>query len=818
MSLDELTGQRDQKATLREKILRHVAYSLAKPWRDLSTQDLFQAISLAAREYLTDGMMATEARYQRADAKRLYYLSMEFLMGRSLGNNLHNLGLFETCQQALLDLGVDLEEVRAVEPDAALGNGGLGRLAACFLDSLATLGMPGYGYGLNYEFGLFRQRITNGYQQERPDHWLQNGTPWQIERPEEACLVPIYGSIEHGTDLHGDYNPMWLGWKVLIGLPYDMPIVGHGGKTVNVLRLYAARASDEFDMEIFNDGDYLKAVEDKILSETISKVLYPSDAATAGRELRLLQEYFLVACAVRDIVRRYLQQHTDFNGFADKVAIQLNDTHPALTVAELMRLLVDEHSLPWEHAWDLTQATLGYTNHTLLSEALEKWPVSLIERVLPRHLQIIYEINHRFLQQVARVWPDDVARCQRMSIIEEGATKQVRMAHLAMVGSHSINGVAQLHSELVKSSLAPDFYQLWPERFNNKTNGVTQRRWLLKANPSLAKLISETISDRWITELSSLKALEPYATDPGFQNKFRAAKRTNKIQLAKVVLTAVRVPIDPDSLFIIQAKRLHEYKRQLLNALHVIHQYLSIVEDGQDLPVPHTYIFAGKAAPGYWAAKQVVKLVNNLGQTINRDARVRDQLKVIFLPDYRVSLAEKLIPAANLSEQISTAGKEASGTGNMKFALNGALTIGTLDGANIEILEEVGEENIFIFGKTAQELTTLRNSGYQPWEWHHRSPDLQRVLAAVQSDRFCQQEPGLFQWIYDSLLHQGDEYFLLADFDAYTAAHAEAGRQFRDSATWDRKAILNIARMGKFSSDRTIREYAEDIWHLTAVG
>ncbi len=704
MSLSSSKRELNRMAMLQDAIQHHLSYSLAKQWQQATQRDIFQAVSLAVREWIIDSMLATEERYQRADAKRLYYLSMEFLMGRSLGNNLYNLGLFDLCRNALLNMGVDLEEIRETEPDAALGNGGLGRLAACFLDSLATLDMPGYGYGLNYEFGLFRQKIDNGYQKELPDQWLRNGTPWQIERPEATCIVPVYGYIEHGTDLEGNYNPMWLGWKVLIGVPYDMPVVSYGGTTVNVLRLYAARSSDEFDMEIFNTGDYLKAVEEKMTSETISKVLYPSDAVDAGRELRLLQEYFLVACAVRDIVRCYQQQHGEFEHFADKVAIQLNDTHPALTVAELMRILVDEQSLSWERAWDMTQATLGYTNHTLLPEALEKWPVPLFERVLPRYLQVIYEINHRFLQRVAQVWPDDAGRLQRMSIIEEGPTKYVRMAHLAIVGSHSVNGVAQLHSELVKSTLVPDFYQLWPERFNNKTNGVTPRRWLLKANPLLATLISKTIGDDWITDLIALKALEPYADVRSFQDEFRQVKRANKARLAKVIFDTVRVQVDPTSLFDIQAKRIHEYKRQLLNALHIIDQYLRIVEDGRDLAVPHTYIFAGKAAPGYWAAKQIIKLVNNIGQVINHDPRVRDQLKVVFLPDYRVSLAEKLIPAADLSEQISTAGKEASGTSNMKFALNGSLTIGTLDGANIEIKEEVGEENIFIFGKTAEEI------------------------------------------------------------------------------------------------------------------
>jgi len=801
-------------SALQDAILQHVRYSLGKGWQNLSGRDLFMATALAARDRLIDGMLETEERYQKEDAKRLYYLSIEFLMGRSLENNLCNLGILERCQEALRQIGVDWTEVEESESDAALGNGGLGRLAACFLDSLATLDLPGYGYGINYEYGLFKQEIDDGYQKEKPDNWLTEGTPWQIERVDEACVVPVYGRIEHELDRHGHYNPMWMDWKVLIGVPHDMPIVGYGCRTVNFLRLYSARASREFDMHIFNAGDYLRAVEQKMASETISKVLYPSDAVEAGLELRLVQEYFLVACAIRDIVRRYLKNHAGFAEFSSKVAIQLNDTHPTLAVAELMRMLIDENDLSWEQAWEITQATLGYTNHTLLPEALERWSVALFEYVLPRHLQIIYEINRRFLEQVAAVWPEDHERLRRMSIIEERADKQVRMAHLAIIGSHAVNGVAALHSELIKTALVPDFYQLWPEKFTNKTNGVTQRRWLLKANPLLAHVLTRSIGDGWITDLEQLRRLETYAEDAEFQQEFMQIKRANKERLARVIRETTRVRVDPDSLFDIQAKRIHEYKRQLLKVMHIMHEYLCLIEDHIPPSVPRTYIFAGKAAPGYWAAKQIIKLISSVGGVVNNDPRVQGQIKVVFIPDYRVSLAEKIIPAADLSEQISTAGTEASGTGNMKFAMNGALTIGTLDGANIEIMEEVGQENIFIFGLTAEEIQEMRHRGsYLPRDHYHRSPALKRVMEAFVSPLFCPQEPGLFNWIHRALL-DCDEYFHLADLPSYIAAQEKAGAEFKSLAVWARKAILNVARIGKFSSDRTISEYARDIWKI----
>lgn len=819
MRLEETQILEDSVSALHNSVCQHVKYSLGKECHNLSGHDLFLAMALAVRDRLVDRMLETEERYQKADVKRLYYLSMEFLMGRSLGNNLSNLGILDRCQEALCKIEVELEEAEESEGDAALGNGGLGRLAACFLDSLATLDMPGYGYGINYEYGVFKQEIDDGYQKEKPDNWLAHGTPWEIARPDEACLVPVYGRIEHALDRSGQYNPMWMDWKVLIGVPHDMPIVGYGGRTVNFLRLYSAESSHEFDMQIFNEGDYLRAVEQKIASETISKVLYPSDSIEAGQELRLVQEYFLVACAIRDIVSRYLKSHDTFDKFPSKVAIQLNDTHPALAVAELMRMLIDENNLPWDTAWEITQATLGYTNHTLLPEALEKWTVSLFEYVLPRHLQIIYEINSRFLAHVASVWPGDNERLRRMSIIEEGEQKQVRIAHLAIVGSHSVNGVAALHSELVKTKLVPDFHQLWPDKFNNKTNGVTQRRWLLKANPLLAHFINKTIGDGWITDLDKLRALQSYAEDDRFQQEFRNIKRFNKEKLAGLIKETTRVVVDPDSLFDIQVKRLHEYKRQLLNVMHIIHEYLCLIEDNHEPTVPRTYIFAGKAAPGYWAAKQIIKLINSVARIVNNDPGVKGQIKVVFIPDYRVSLAEKIIPAADLSEQISTAGKEASGTGNMKFAMNGALTIGTLDGANIEIMEEVGKENIFIFGLKAEEIQATHNRGsyYNPWDYYHRNPSVRRLMDSFNSNLFCPQEPGLFSWIYQAILDHGDEYFHLADLPSYIEAQGKAGAEFKNPAVWARKAILNVARIGKFSSDRTIREYAREIWNIESV-
>lgn len=800
---------------LRNRILYHLKYSMGKKLSEASNKDFFYSVSLSIRELIIDGMFETEELYRKNDPKRVYYLSLEYLVGRSLLNNLLNLGTFEMCREALKSIGVDMLDILETESDAALGNGGLGRLAACFLDSIATLGIPGFGYGINYDYGIFKQNIVNGYQIEQPDQWLGSESPWLIERAEDICIVPIYGQVRIEKDVSGNFRPFWRDWKFLYGIPYDMPIVGYGNGTVNYLRLYSARSSNEFDMKIFNSGDYMKAVEQKMASETISKVLYPSDTVEQGKELRVMQEYFLVSCAIRDIVRRFSAAHAGFGKFSSKNAVQLNDTHPALAIAELMRILVDENGLTWNRAWKITESTFGFTNHTLLPEAMEKWPVSLLEKVIPRHLQIIYLINDRFLKKVKSKWPEDHDRLRRMSLIDEGNTKQVRMGHLSIVGSNSVNGVSALHSELIKKQLVPDFYQLWPEKFNNKTNGITQRRWLLNCNPGLAGLINETIGDEWITDLNKLKALERYSKDEKFQGEFLRIKKANKEELASLIHKISRVSVNPESLFDVQVKRIHEYKRQLLNIMHIIHQYLSIIEDGAVLPVPRTYIFAGKAAPGYWAAKQIIKLINNVADVVNEDPGVNGQIKVVFIPDYKVSLAEKIIPAADLSEQISTAGKEASGTGNMKFALNGALTIGTMDGANIEIREEVGEENIFIFGLRAEEIMEIKNShSYNPMKIYEENVNVKRVMDSFQSDMFCRGEPGLFRWIYEALLINGDVYFHIADFESYIRTQEIIGHEFTRESQWLEKAILNVARIGKFSSDRAISEYAEDIWKV----
>lgn len=818
MNCDDLKQNFESNLDIRRSLCWHVRYSLGKPGDDLCKHDTFTAVALTVRNRILDLMLETEKRYQQQDVKRLYYLSLEYLIGRSLTNNLINLGLYDLFRDALLEQGIDLEELEEYESDAALGNGGLGRLAACFLDSLATMDMPGYGYGINYEYGVFKQEIHHGYQHEKPDKWLKGMSPWLIERYDERCLVPVYGRIEHTVDSNGHYQPRWTDWKLIVGVPYDMPIVGYSGKTVNVLRLFSARSYHEFDMQIFNSGDYISAVEQKIASETISKVLYPSDSVAAGKELRLTQEYFLVACALRDVVRRYTKQHETFDAFPQKAAIQLNDTHPALAIAELMRILVDENRLPWEQAWQITEQTFGYTNHTLLPEALEKWPVDLFERLLPRHLQIIYEINRRFLEHVAWLYPGDREKLRRVSIIEEGEQKQVRMAHLAIIGSHSVNGVSELHSRLITTSLVPDFYEMFPHKFSNKTNGVTPRRWIKQANPRLSQLLDATIGEGWITDLQRLRALEPYAEDAEFQHQFRQVKQINKLRLAHLIRETTGISVPPDSLFDVQVKRIHEYKRQLLNVLHIIYTYLRLVEDHEFPTVPRTFVFAGKAAPGYWAAKNIIKLINNVASVVNHDHRARDYLHVVFLPDYRVSLAEVIIPSADLSEQISTAGMEASGTGCMKFAMNGALTIGTLDGANIEIREEVGEENIYIFGHTAEQIREMRQQGsYAPRALYESHPDIRRVMDTFLSDLFCPHEPGLFRWIFDSLVHQGDYYFHLADLPSYIQAQELASQEYQQPEIWTRKAILNVAHMGKFSSDRTVSEYARDVWHIRPV-
>jgi starch phosphorylase len=801
---------------LREAILRHVRYTLVRPLSELKPVDYLKPVSLAIRDRIVDRMLETEARFRHKDAKRLYYLSMEFLMGRSLGDNLSNLRIEELCREVLAGFGVSLDEVLDSESDAGLGNGGLGRLAACFLESLATLGMPGYGYGIDYEYGLFKQEIVGGFQREKPDRWKANGTPFQIEHPEEAVSIPLYGRLDSQRDADGKLKQTWTNYKVVVGSPTDMPIVGYLGQTVNWLRLFTARASEDFDIEIFNRGDYIHAVEQKIASENISRVLYPSDSAMAGKELRLLQEYFLVACAIGDIMRRFRQQHDDLELLPVKAAIQMNDTHPSLAIVELMRVLLDHYGLPFDKAWGITCKTLAYTNHTLLPEALEKWSVPLMEKVLPRHVQLIFSINERFLRDITHLPFMDDEKLRKMSIVEEGYEKHVRMANLCIVGSHSVNGVSELHSRLLVNSLVPEFAELWPEKFNNKTNGVAPRRWLMKANPGLTDLISQALDEqKWITDLRRLRDLEPWADKGDFRAEFKEVKRQNKLKLAAAIEDQLGVVVNPDSIFDVQIKRIHEYKRQLLAVMHVIHHYLQIVDHGEMPASARTYVFAGKAAPGYWAAKQIIKLIHNVADVVNNDERVKDAIKVTFLPDYRVSLATLIIPGADLSEQISTAGMEASGTGNMKLAMNGALTIGTWDGANIEIAEEVGLDNIFIFGLRAEEILEMQQKGtYNPRERYDNDPVVKEVMDALASDRFCPNEHGLFRWIFDELVHRGDRYYHIADFPSYVEIQKQIAREYQKDEIWCRKSILNVARIGKFSSDRTVLEYSRDIWHI----
>jgi len=812
----KITAHPDRQS-LQSAVDYHLEVTLAKNSQNADKQDYHLALALAIREPVIRAMNATEARVLQAGAKQIHYLSMEFLIGRLLANNLRNLGLYDVCAEVASDMGMNLADVMETECDPALGNGGLGRLAACFLDSLASLSYPGYGYGINYQFGLFRQTFIDGFQREQPDNWATHGTPWHVERREQSSMIPIYGRLEGDLDQDGQYNPHWLDWGSLIGVPADIPVVGYGGRCVNFLRLYTARAPAEFDMAIFNDGDYLRAMERQVAVETVSKVLYPSDAAEAGRELRFVQEYFFVACAMRDIFRRHHGAGHSVEEFGQFNAIQLNDTHPALAVVELMRTLVDEHSLSWDAAWQITQQTAAYTNHTLLPEALERWPATLFERVLPRHLEIVYEINRRFLGEVALRHPGDDARLERMSIIQERPLKEVRMAHLAIVGSHSVNGVAEMHSELVKSQLVPDFYELWPSRFNNKTNGVTPRRWLLNCNHRLASLISEALGTAWIGDLAELTRLEPLAADSSFRRAFREVKLHNKADLAKRLRSVTGVAIDPNTMFDVQIKRIHEYKRQLLNALHIIHLYCRLTEDNSHPPSPKTFIFSGKAAPGYLLAKLIIKLINNIARTVNADPRANRSLRVAFYPDYKVSVAEIIVPAADLSEQISTAGYEASGTGNMKLAMNGALTMGTLDGANVEIARDVGADNIYIFGLTAGEVIERRLLGNASQVVYDSNPDVRRVLTRLLDGTFSPEDHGLFAPIADSLLARGDYFMHLSDFAEYARKQECAALDYRDSEAWAARAIINVARSGRFSSDRTIREYATDIWDLKKV-
>lgn len=801
-------------ADLEKLIIWHLKYSLCKRVCEAHKEHLFTALALSVRDLCVDRMFKTAARHAEKDSKRVYYLSLEYLLGRLLPNNMYNLQIYDLLDEIKLDNPIPLKDVLDKEYDPALGNGGLGRLAACILDSVATLGLPGYGYGINYQFGLFKQYFENGWQRERADSWLDRSSPWQIERADRAHLIQIGGKIVY-EEKNGMREPHWVDTKQIIGVPFDMPIVGYTGETVNYLRLFSAQSANTLDIETFNRGGYVEAVEKNIKVETISKVLYPSDSVEQGRYLRLIQQYFFCSCVINDIIRRFTENHLDFAELPDKAVIQLNDTHPTLAIVELMRVLLDVYHLDWEKAFDITRRTMAYTNHTLLPEALEKWPVSMFEKALPRHLIIIYEINEWLLKQVREHFPNDPVKINQMSLIEEGYEKKIRMANLAITGSFSVNGVAAIHTELVKHNLVPDFYELWPGKFNNKTNGVTPRRWLLVANQGLSNLITTHIGDKWITDLSELRRLEPYATDESFLRKLIDVKKENKKRLAKLIDATTGIAVLPDSIFDVQVKRIHEYKRQHLSALHIVHQYLSIVEDGKTLPQPITYIFGGKAAPGYEMAKLIIKLINNIACVVNNDPRVKDQIKVAFIPDYKVSSAEIIFPGSDVSEQISTAGYEASGTSNMKFAMNGALTLGTLDGANIEIRDEVGAENFYLFGLTAEEVDERhKNDSHKPWDYYNSDPRIKRVIDALTSGMFTPNEDkNLFAPIMQNIMFK-DYYMILADFDSYVAAHEKIAQDYQNELDWAKKALLNIARSGKFSIDRTVDQYAQDIWHV----
>ncbi len=802
---------------IRQSFFHHLEYSLGKDAYSATDHDRYASLAMATRDRLIERWIATQQTYYNRNAKRVYYLSLEFLIGRTLGNSLINLDLYPEAAKAMKDIGYSLEEIREREWDAGLGNGGLGRLAACFMDSMATLELPAVGYGIRYDYGIFFQSIRNGYQVETPDNWLRLGNVWEFPRPEFSYIVNFYGRSEDYTDHAGTKRKRWADAEEIVALGYDTPVPGYGNNTVNNLRLWSAKASREFNLNYFNDGDYIKAVSEKAKSENITKVLYPNDNRHEGKELRLKQEYFFVSATIQDIIRRFRKAHASFADFPDQVAIQLNDTHPAIAIPELMRILVDIESLAWDVAWDITVRTFGYTNHTILPEALERWPVELFARVLPRHLEIIYEINRRFLEDVSRARPGDANLLRELSIIEEGEQQKIRMANLAIIGSHSVNGVAALHTEILKERVFSGFHAVVPERFNNKTNGITQRRWLKLCNPELSGLITEAIGEAWVTNLFDLKRLEPFAEDAAFRARWLTCKSEKKESLARYIASRNGVIVDTSSLFDIQVKRIHEYKRQLLNVLHVIALYNRIKDDPSGSHVPRTVIFAGKAAPGYYMAKLIIKLITSVADVVNGDPDAKDFLKVLFLRNYAVSNAEKIIPAADLSEQISTAGTEASGTGNMKFALNGALTVGTLDGATIEIMEEVGAENIFIFGLDSKGVQRLKAEGYDPLRYYYGNPTLRRVIDQIRRGVFSPDQIDLFAPIIDGLLFQGDPYLLLADFESYVACQDRVSQAFLDRDGWARMSILNSARMGKFSTDRTISEYARDIWGVSPI-
>jgi starch phosphorylase len=810
--LPELAHPTLDVPSIKRSLYNRLMFTIGKDPITATDRDWFYSAAAVLREGMIERWMETMRSYYREDRKRVYYLSMEFLMGRTLMNGMHNLCCEKEFSCALDAMGLDIAAIRELEADAALGNGGLGRLAACFLDSMATVGVAGYGYGIRYEYGMFHQRIEDGRQVEHPDNWLRYGNPWEFPRPEVLFQVKFHGRVVNYADEHGHTHFQWVDSEEVMAMAYDCPIPGYDTGTVNNMRLWAAKSTRDFDLKYFNEGNYIRAVEDKNDSENLSKVLYPNDTTEMGRELRLKQQYFFVSASLQDVLYRYAKTGQPLDGLPDKVAIQLNDTHPSIGVAELMRILIDQHRMDWVRAWDITTRTFAYTNHTLMPEALETWPVPLFERVLPRHLQIIYEINHRFLKDVMHHYPGDAPLWQRLSLIDESGDKRIRMVHLAIVGSHKVNGVAQMHTRLMKETIFADFHRLWPDRIVNLTNGVTPRRWLNQANPALSALISSHIGKDWLKDLDQLRRLAPLAADAEFRAGFARVKRDNKVRLAEMIERRLGVRVDPDSMYDVQIKRIHEYKRQLLNVLHVITLYNRIRAGGD--PPPRTVIFGGKAAPGYQMAKLVIRLINDVADIANNDPRVRSLLKVVFIPNYDVSTAELIIPAADLSEQISTAGTEASGTGNMKLAMNGALTIGTLDGANVEIRDEVGEENIFIFGMTADEVAQRRAQGYDPWIHYDGDTELRQAMDMVRDGYFCPEERGRYMPLFETLTYHGDHYMLLADYAAYIACQEQAGHLYRDPPAWTHKAVLNVAGMGRFSSDRTIREYAETIWNV----
>ncbi|KFR05832.1 Glycogen phosphorylase, liver form [Nipponia nippon] len=805
-------------AELKRGFNRHLHFTLVKDRNVATPRDYYFALAHTVRDHLVGRWIRTQQYYYEKDPKRIYYLSLEFYMGRTLQNTMINLGLQNACDEAIYQLGLDMEELEEIEEDAGLGNGGLGRLAgeAPRRASMRTLGLAASGYGIRYEYGIFNQKIRDGWQVEEADDWLRHGNPWEKARPEYMLPVHFYGRVEHAAT-----GTKWVDTQVVLALPYDTPVPGYMNNTVNTMRLWSARAPNDFNLRDFNVGDYIQAVLDRNLAENISRVLYPNDNFFEGKELRLKQEYFVVAATLQDIIRRFKASkfgstdsvRTVFDSFPDQVAIQLNDTHPAMAIPELMRIFVDIEKLPWNKAWDITKRTFAYTNHTVLPEALERWPVDLVEKLLPRHLQIIYEINQRHLDHIASLFPNDVDRLRRMSLIEEGGIKRINMAHLCIVGSHAVNGVAKIHSEIVKTQVFQDFAALEPEKFQNKTNGITPRRWLLLCNPGLAELIAEKIGEDYVRDLSQLMKLHEFVDDDLFIREVAKVKQENKVKFALYLEKEYKVKINPSSMFDVHVKRIHEYKRQLMNCLHIITMYNRIRRDPAKLFVPRTVIIGGKAAPGYHMAKMIIKLINAVAQVVNNDPVVGSKLKVIFLENYRVSLAEKVIPATDLSEQISTAGTEASGTGNMKFMLNGALTIGTMDGANVEMAEEAGEENLFIFGMRVEDVTELDREGYNAQKYYNRLPELKQAIDQIKSGFFSPEEPDLFKDVVNMLFHH-DRFKVFADYEAYVKCQEKVSELYLNSKAWTKMVIKNIAAAGKFSSDRTIKEYARDIWHV----